>query len=193
MRAYGLRALLDTRSEAHASHGLEMRTELQSGDLTDELIRQLRASQSDAGARHFRTPAISRPFAKLPRHRAAQPVPSSCFGRKNPHGAGPARRGGHAMRGFRSAERASRFGLTFGFTTFFLSAIVLIPLAALVLMAASTTWENFLHVVLSPAHWLLQTVIRRIVPCALNHLVLGSSSRGRWCAIISGAPRDRCR
>src|SRR3954468_19201737 len=42
------------------------------------------------------------------------------------------------------------FGLTFGFTTFFLSAIVLIPLAALVLMAASTTWESFLHVVLSP-------------------------------------------
>ena len=41
------------------------------------------------------------------------------------------------------------FGLTFGFTTFFLSAIVLIPLAALVLMAASMTWHDFVHVVFS--------------------------------------------
>ncbi len=42
------------------------------------------------------------------------------------------------------------FGLTFGFTTFFLSAIVLIPLAALVLMAASMTWHDFVRVVFSP-------------------------------------------
>ena len=42
------------------------------------------------------------------------------------------------------------FGLTFGFTTFFLSAMVLLPLAALVLAAASMTWSDFLHVVLSP-------------------------------------------
>jgi sulfate transport system permease protein len=42
------------------------------------------------------------------------------------------------------------FGLTFGFTTFFLSAIVLIPLAALVLMTASMSWSEFLKVVLSP-------------------------------------------
>jgi sulfate/thiosulfate transport system permease protein len=42
------------------------------------------------------------------------------------------------------------FGLTFGFTTFFLSAIVLLPLAALVLAAASMTWSDFVHVVLSP-------------------------------------------
>ena len=41
------------------------------------------------------------------------------------------------------------FGLTFGFTTFFLSAIVLIPLAALVLMAASMTWHDFVKVVFS--------------------------------------------
>ena len=41
------------------------------------------------------------------------------------------------------------FGLTFGFTTFFLSAIVLIPLAALVLKAASMHWTDFLGVVLS--------------------------------------------
>jgi sulfate/thiosulfate transport system permease protein len=41
------------------------------------------------------------------------------------------------------------FGLTFGFTTFFLSAVVLIPLAALVLMAASMTWHDFVKVVFS--------------------------------------------
>lgn len=41
------------------------------------------------------------------------------------------------------------FGLTFGFTTFFLSALVLLPLAALVFMAASMSWSEFLHVVTS--------------------------------------------
>ncbi|HTY49212.1 MAG TPA: sulfate ABC transporter permease subunit CysT [Steroidobacteraceae bacterium] len=41
------------------------------------------------------------------------------------------------------------FGLTFGFTTFFLSAVVLIPLAALVVKAASMHWTDFLSVVLS--------------------------------------------
>jgi sulfate/thiosulfate transport system permease protein len=42
------------------------------------------------------------------------------------------------------------FGLTLGFTTFFLSTIVLLPLAALVLEAASMHWSDFLRVVLSP-------------------------------------------
>jgi len=42
------------------------------------------------------------------------------------------------------------FRLTFGITTFFLGAIVLIPLAALVLMTASMRWDEFLHVILSP-------------------------------------------
>ncbi|MGH7748041.1 MAG: sulfate ABC transporter permease subunit CysT [Steroidobacteraceae bacterium] len=41
------------------------------------------------------------------------------------------------------------FGLTFGFTTFFLSVIVLLPLAALVLAAAAMQWSDFAHVVLS--------------------------------------------
>ncbi len=41
-------------------------------------------------------------------------------------------------------------GLTFGFTTFFLSAIVLLPLAALVLAAASMSWGEFIAVVTSP-------------------------------------------
>ena len=41
------------------------------------------------------------------------------------------------------------FGLTFGFTTFFLSALVLLPLAALILMTASMHWGDFIHVVFS--------------------------------------------
>jgi sulfate/thiosulfate transport system permease protein len=42
------------------------------------------------------------------------------------------------------------FGITLGFTTFFLCAIVLIPLAALVLKAAGMDWERFVSVITSP-------------------------------------------
>jgi len=42
------------------------------------------------------------------------------------------------------------FGLTLGFTTFFLSAVVLLPLAALVLLAASTPLHELLDAVASP-------------------------------------------
>jgi sulfate transport system permease protein len=42
------------------------------------------------------------------------------------------------------------FGLTLGFTTFFLSAIVLIPLAALVMKTATMGWSEFLGVVRDP-------------------------------------------
>jgi sulfate transport system permease protein len=42
------------------------------------------------------------------------------------------------------------FGLTLGFTTAFLSAIVLLPLAALALAAASMHWSDLVRVVLSP-------------------------------------------
>jgi sulfate transport system permease protein len=42
------------------------------------------------------------------------------------------------------------FGLTLGFTTFFLSAVVLLPLAALVLLAASTPLHQLLEAVASP-------------------------------------------
>jgi sulfate/thiosulfate transport system ATP-binding protein len=40
-RPHGMRALLDARSEAQAIHGLEMRTELRFGEVSDELARQL--------------------------------------------------------------------------------------------------------------------------------------------------------
>jgi sulfate/thiosulfate transport system ATP-binding protein len=40
-RPAGLRALLDARSEAHAVHGLEIRTELGFGDVAEELTRRL--------------------------------------------------------------------------------------------------------------------------------------------------------
>jgi len=42
------------------------------------------------------------------------------------------------------------FGLTLGFTTFFLSAIVLLPLAALVFKTASLTWSEFVSILLDP-------------------------------------------
>jgi sulfate/thiosulfate transport system permease protein len=42
------------------------------------------------------------------------------------------------------------FGLTLGFTTFFLSAVVLLPLAALVLLAASTPLHELIEAVASP-------------------------------------------
>jgi sulfate transport system permease protein len=50
---------------------------------------------------------------------------------------------------FREPSVLPGFGLTFGFTTFFLSVIVLLPLAALVLAAASMHWSDFTHTVLS--------------------------------------------
>jgi len=40
-RPHGMRALLDARSEAQAVHGLEMRTELRFGEVSQELARQL--------------------------------------------------------------------------------------------------------------------------------------------------------
>jgi sulfate/thiosulfate transport system permease protein len=51
---------------------------------------------------------------------------------------------------FRKPSVLPGFGLTFGFTTFFLSAIVLLPLAALVLSAAEMHWSDFVRVVTSP-------------------------------------------
>jgi len=51
---------------------------------------------------------------------------------------------------FRQPSVLPGFGLTFGFTTFFLSFLVLLPLAALVLTAGSMHWSDFLHVVTSP-------------------------------------------
>jgi sulfate transport system ATP-binding protein len=40
-RPFGVRTLLDARSEAQAVHGLEMRTELRFGGAAEELQRQL--------------------------------------------------------------------------------------------------------------------------------------------------------
>jgi sulfate transport system permease protein len=51
---------------------------------------------------------------------------------------------------FRKPSVLPGFGLTLGFTTFFLSALVLLPLAALVLAAASMHWGDFVRVVSSP-------------------------------------------
>ncbi len=50
---------------------------------------------------------------------------------------------------FRAPSVLPGFGLTFGFTTFFLSTIVLLPLAALVLSATSMHWSDFVSTVFS--------------------------------------------
>ncbi len=47
---------------------------------------------------------------------------------------------------FRQPSILPGFGLTLGFTTFFLSALVLLPLAALVFKTASLTWPEFLAI-----------------------------------------------
>ena len=51
---------------------------------------------------------------------------------------------------FRQPSILPGFGLTLGFTTFFLTALVLLPLTALVVKATSLTWAQFLHTVLDP-------------------------------------------
>lgn len=51
---------------------------------------------------------------------------------------------------FRQASVLPGFGLTLGFATFFLSGIVLLPLAALILKTTSMSWAEFVEVVISP-------------------------------------------
>lgn len=52
---------------------------------------------------------------------------------------------------FRSSRSAlPGFNLSLGFTVFYLSLIVLVPLAAVFLRTAGMTWENFLHAIASP-------------------------------------------
>jgi sulfate/thiosulfate transport system permease protein len=51
---------------------------------------------------------------------------------------------------FRQPSILPGFGLTLGFSTFFLSAIVLVPLAALVMKTATMGWSDFVRVVLDP-------------------------------------------
>jgi sulfate transport system permease protein len=54
------------------------------------------------------------------------------------------------MAGFRQPSILPGFGLTLGFTTFFLSMIVLLPLAALVVKGSTLTWNEMLEVLLEP-------------------------------------------
>ena len=44
---------------------------------------------------------------------------------------------------FRQPSILPGFGLTLGFSTFFLSALVLLPLAALVIKAGTMGWDEF--------------------------------------------------
>jgi sulfate transport system permease protein len=54
------------------------------------------------------------------------------------------------MSRFRQPSIVPGFGLTLGYTTFFLSAVVLIPLAALVIKTSSIGWHRFVEVLLDP-------------------------------------------
>ncbi|HQR24633.1 MAG TPA: sulfate ABC transporter permease subunit CysT, partial [Steroidobacteraceae bacterium] len=54
------------------------------------------------------------------------------------------------MSWFRKPSILPGFGLTLGFTTFFLSGVVLLPLAALTFKAASLTWPEFAGILLDP-------------------------------------------
>lgn len=54
------------------------------------------------------------------------------------------------MRPFRQPSILPGFGLTLGFTTFFLCAVVLIPLAALVMKTATMGWSDFVKVLCAP-------------------------------------------
>lgn len=51
---------------------------------------------------------------------------------------------------FRQPSILPGFGLTLGFSTFFLSAIVLVPLAALIMKTATMGWSDFLRVAFDP-------------------------------------------
>jgi sulfate transport system permease protein len=54
------------------------------------------------------------------------------------------------MSRFRQPSILPGFGLTLGFTTFFLSAIVLIPLAALIIKGSSPSFEQLREILLDP-------------------------------------------
>jgi sulfate transport system permease protein len=54
------------------------------------------------------------------------------------------------MATFRQQSVIPGFGLTFGYTLFTLSTLVLIPLAALVIKTAGLDWQQFLNVLLDP-------------------------------------------
>jgi sulfate transport system permease protein len=77
------------------------------------------------------------------------------------------------------------FGLTLGFSTFFLCAIVLIPLAALVMKTATMGWDDLVRTLLEPravASYKL-SFGAALLAATLN----GVFSRGRWCAMNSRA------
>ncbi len=152
-RPDGMRALLDARSEAQAVHGLEIRTELGFGDVAEELTRRLveapdqllilGVSDIDVLTQTIRDAAVAYRKRVIDRV-AARRYPAALMTAPMP----ATREAGAGWR-FTQPSVLPGFGLTFGFTTFFLSAIVLIPLAALVSMAASSHWGDFVHTVFS--------------------------------------------
>ena len=148
-----MRALLDARSEAQQTHGLEMRTELAIGETVTELTRNLSAGSAQmlvlgitdithAGSAYRSLLAAQPGWPVLIVYRPAETRARARTGRIG--------NGGMKNVGKREPNVIPGFGITLGFTTFFLSAIVLLPLSAMVLKTAGLDWSRFVEVIASP-------------------------------------------
>ena len=140
-RPRGMRALLDARSEAQAAcTASRCAPSCASARPSTELTRNLSAGTATrcwcSASPTSRRPAalIARLLAAQPRLAGAHRLPA---GREHRPCRADGSRRSRRMKtvGQREPSVMPGFGLTFGFTTFFLSALVLLPLAALVLMA----------------------------------------------------------
>ena len=128
-RASRLRLLLDARSRALSEHGLDLRTELRFGDPDEELARELSVDPNSMlvlGLDSLDDAETARLATLLEGPQLAARADRARAGRD-----------GLSMAGGRIAAPSPLpgFGLTFGFTTFFLSAVILLPLAAMVIRA----------------------------------------------------------
>ena len=122
-RPQGMRALLDARSEAQAVHGLEMRTELRFGDVAE----RARCASSRSAPDQLLILGVSE-IARRSRQRfgallGRPTLALAAAGRATAKRKAPLECGGRAVEArFRQPSVLPGFGLTFGFTTFFLSA-----------------------------------------------------------------------
>jgi hypothetical protein len=184
--------LLDARSVALAEHGLDMRTELRAGDVAAELQQELLLHPQSMLVLGTSNPEALRgtgsprcwkvtPLAPVLIVNASR-ARSRCRWKRLIM-AGPGS----------PADDLARLRLTLGFSTFFLSALVLLPLAALVFKTASLTWPEFCAICSTEravASYRLTFGAAFSPPASTPCSV--SSSRGRWCATSFPAPSRRC-
>jgi hypothetical protein len=72
------------------------------------------------------------------------------------------------------------FGLTFGFTLFYLSAIVLIPLAALAWRASEMTWDEFWRLATTRQALAAYRITFGAGGFSMRSLIFPSPCRPRW-------------